>query len=982
MWHLVKKEHIFTFLVILVAFVIFNYFNFNFNSLVYYDDQTCVNQGYQCCTKGINPNVQYDRTCTLDKSCYEYCSNNEAKLFEGIKTITGLGSLDFIKEGFSSDKITGKTVYDSSPGSITNDDIAITSLTQIENNQAELVFDVSNDVLNAGSSSCYISWGDGQSEYLNLQSYPNPYVKVHQFSSPGTKNVYVRCEVYDSAVGYPTSIIASQNIALQSSVITGIPQISITSLGGSPNTNNPSTNGYVYARLNVTDYTKFSNCALNWDQSKADIKWRTKPLLDNIIVAANDQDIYTASGLKTVYFRCIANDGTVREVFKTVQINLGGVSVGVGVIENYFRDGLFGLNIDCNAPGGICNGTTLDQVNDRASCTSASMCVFRGQCYQPGGLLDIKDALNNDYDSSLDNEICVSYYADSTRQSSVGSWIDQDVGDGNIGYGLGQYCEQKFVNNAWTQSGYKWISSGVKCQQAQRWGNLSLDYCDDTAAGLSNTGALGEGVTSNYCCGDDPNEYYITTNGKSACCATQSATVDSNGNCIGNVPQSFGNIDVNFISTNPQNKTLHYSNVDVFCKLSTAETSTTIRNCLSASINDIQCTFTRLRADNLAEFRDCALGGLLGNVTAQCLVKDSCISTTPSTRSRTTSLIITQPKICKQGDTEKDAIIKRLEIIDLNLNKDEFDVGSSLKLEIDINKDSSFRRSVDLSLEAVIYDLTTSKIVVEKKSSLIIGSREDEKSYTMNFTIPRKEFMDDDDVYRLYVKAYESGKEDSLCVEYLDGMPISIGNIDNADEEKINDTVQALDKDKDGYNTNLDCNDNNVLINPGASEICGDNIDNNCNGKSDENCIITPQPIQVADSDSDGIDDDWEIAFFGDLITSNSKTDFDKDGILDKEEFLLNKDPTVPDKQGNSLLATFAIIIVVIVLLVLGYLLIKKKPKKLNISNAKNTNELEDYIKRTLRKGYKKQQITNILLTKGWHKSEVENAFKKVEQEM
>lgn len=57
------------------------------------------------------------------------------------------------------------------------------------------------------------------------------------------------------------------------------------------------------------------------------------------------------------------------------------------------------------------------------------------------------------------------------------------------------------------------------------------------------------------------------------------------------------------------------------------------------------------------------------------------------------------------------------------------------------------------------------------------------------------------------------------------------------------------DVDKDGYfaetgcNTEVDCNDENPDINPGATEICDDKIDNDCNGKidcSDTACTDDP----------------------------------------------------------------------------------------------------------------------------------------------
>lgn len=58
-----------------------------------------------------------------------------------------------------------------------------------------------------------------------------------------------------------------------------------------------------------------------------------------------------------------------------------------------------------------------------------------------------------------------------------------------------------------------------------------------------------------------------------------------------------------------------------------------------------------------------------------------------------------------------------------------------------------------------------------------------------------------------------------------------------------------------GYVTNnTDCNDNSAHINPGVAEVCGNNLDDNCNGQVDEGCTtkltVTILPASITEGNS------------------------------------------------------------------------------------------------------------------------------------
>lgn len=46
-----------------------------------------------------------------------------------------------------------------------------------------------------------------------------------------------------------------------------------------------------------------------------------------------------------------------------------------------------------------------------------------------------------------------------------------------------------------------------------------------------------------------------------------------------------------------------------------------------------------------------------------------------------------------------------------------------------------------------------------------------------------------------------------------------------------------------------DCNDYNYYVNPGLNEVCGDGVDNDCNGRVDENCVVDLIPSAFASGD-------------------------------------------------------------------------------------------------------------------------------------
>jgi len=107
----------------------------------------------------------------------------------------------------------------------------------------------------------------------------------------------------------------------------------------------------------------------------------------------------------------------------------------------------------------------------------------------------------------------------------------------------------------------------------------------------------------------------------------------------------------------------------------------------------------------------------------------------------------------------------------------------------------------------------------------------------------------------------------------------------NSQTNNINNTTLPDDHDGDGVTPGGgDCDDNNAEVHPGAHEICGDGIDNNCDGHRDiEEPDLDGDGVTVCDGDCNDYDkriSPTNIEMMGDLLDNNCN------GVIDEAEHL------------------------------------------------------------------------------------------------
>jgi hypothetical protein len=69
---------------------------------------------------------------------------------------------------------------------------------------------------------------------------------------------------------------------------------------------------------------------------------------------------------------------------------------------------------------------------------------------------------------------------------------------------------------------------------------------------------------------------------------------------------------------------------------------------------------------------------------------------------------------------------------------------------------------------------------------------------------------------------------------------------DDCDGQVDESCPNSPDNDNDNYTVAQgDCNDNNAAVHPGATEACGNNVDDDCDGQTDEGCNATTLPVII-----------------------------------------------------------------------------------------------------------------------------------------